>query len=113
MVRFLKALIFIPIALVVVFLSIANRASVTVSLDPFTRAAPEFYFTAPLFLIMFGAVACGVVIGGVGAWLAQRGKRRELRQTRREVSALKAEADKLRRENANRYPALPHSGTPS
>lgn len=113
MVRFFKVLIFVPIALLVVFLSIANRESVTVSLDPFTRAAPEFYFTAPLFLILFGAVALGVLIGGVAAWLAQRGKRRELRQTRREVNNLKAETDKLRRESAGRYPALPHSGTPS
>jgi len=113
MVRFLKALFFILIAAVVVFLSIANRESVTVSLDPFSRMAPEFSFTAPLFLVLFGAVACGVLIGGGAAWIAQRGKRRELRQTRREAKALRVETDRLRAENASRYPALPRSGTSS
>jgi len=107
MVRFLKALIFIPIALVVVFLSIANRNPVTISLDPFSQAAPEFAFSAPLFLVLFGAVAIGVFIGGVAAWCAQHRKRKELRYTKQEVKNLKAEANKMRTGNIGARPTLP------
>ena len=42
MIRFLKALILLPIAILVVLLAVANRAPVTLSLDPFSQDAPEF-----------------------------------------------------------------------
>lgn len=107
MIRFLKVLIFIFVALVVVFLSIANRHFVTVSLDPFSKAAPEFSFSAPLFLVLFGAVAIGIVIGGAAAWWAQHNKRKELRRSKREIRDLRAETDKLRSDGASRRPTLP------
>ncbi len=96
MLRFIKAVLFIVIALAVAFLSIANRQSVTVSLDPFSRAVPEFSFTAPFFLVLFGAVAFGVILGGIAAWSAQSRKRRELRHARSEIRELKAELEKER-----------------
>ncbi|MEN3929813.1 lipopolysaccharide assembly protein LapA domain-containing protein [Microvirga sp. W0021] len=107
MIRFLKVLVFILVAMVVVFLSIANRHAATLSLDPFSQVAPEFSITAPLFLILFGAVAFGVFIGGTAAWWAQHKKRKELRQSKREIRNLKAEAEKMREEAAARNPVLP------
>ena len=38
MLRFLKALILLPVAILVVLAAVANRAPVTVSLDPFADA---------------------------------------------------------------------------
>ena len=38
---FLKVLVLLPLAIVVVLLALANRGPVTVSLDPFSREAPE------------------------------------------------------------------------
>src|ERR671916_48297 len=67
MVNFLKALILLPVAILVVLLAVANRGPVTVSLDPFSREAPEIAFTLPLFALIFLAVMLGVVIGGGGA----------------------------------------------
>ena len=71
MVRFFKALILLPIAVIVVLIAVANRAPVQLSLDPFSQAAPEIAFSLPLFALVIAAVKVGVIIGGCGAWLAQ------------------------------------------
>ena len=42
MIRFLKALVLLPIAILIVLLAVANRQMVSLSLDPFSQAAPEF-----------------------------------------------------------------------
>ena len=109
MVRFLKALVLVPVALAVVLLAIANRAPVTLSFDPFSDP-PEFQTTQPLFAVIFAAVMLGLVIGGIAAWLAQGRNRRERRTSRREAVQLKGETDRLRsRAAASSVPALTSS----
>ncbi|HEY7384862.1 MAG TPA: lipopolysaccharide assembly protein LapA domain-containing protein [Beijerinckiaceae bacterium] len=107
---FLKTLILLPVAVVVVLLAVANRGPVTLSFDPFSRAAPEagLTLTVPLFALIFAAVMLGVVIGGVGAWLAQAKHRRAERRYRREVHHLRSDADRLRsRSDATALATLP------
>ena len=107
---FLKTLILLPVALVVVLLAVANRGPVTLSFDPFSRAAPEagFTLTVPLFALIFVAVMLGVVIGGVGAWLAQAKHRRAERRYKREAHHLRSDADRLRsRSNTTALATLP------
>jgi hypothetical protein len=96
MTTFLKALILFPIAILVVLLAVANRGPVTVSLDPFSREAPEIAFTLPLFALVFLAVMLGVVIGGVAAWLTQGKHRRGERLYRREARRLRADGVRAR-----------------
>ena len=96
MIRFLKALILLPVAILVVLLAVANRAPVTLSLDPFSQDAPEFSTQLPLFAVIFAAVMVGVLIGGTAAWLAQGRHRRERRRFRREASTLRYETERLR-----------------
>ena len=105
MIRFLKALILLPIAIVVVLLAVANRAPVTLSLDPFSQEAPEFSMQLPLFAVIFAAVAVGVVIGGTASWLAQGKNRRTRRRYRREADRLRHETERLRSQNAANLPA--------
>ena len=93
---FLKALILFPLAILVVLLAVANRGSVTLSLDPFSREAPDLAVTVPLFAVIFAAVMLGVVIGGVGAWLAQAKHRRAERRYKREARLLRAETGRTR-----------------
>ncbi|WP_230529858.1 lipopolysaccharide assembly protein LapA domain-containing protein [Microvirga roseola] len=109
MIRFLKALILLPVAIIVVLLAVANRAPVTLSLDPFSQEAPEFSAQIPLFLVIFAAVMVGVVIGGVATWLAQSKNRRKRRHLRREANTLRHETERLRaQQQANAtLPALP------
>lgn len=110
--QFFKALILLPIAVVVVLLAVANRAPVLVSLDPFSRGAPEISFTWPLYAVVFGAVMLGVVIGGIGAWLAQGKNRRARRESRREVHQLRTEVERARARPAQGGPPA-HGGLPA
>ncbi|GJD52462.1 hypothetical protein OPKNFCMD_5227 [Methylobacterium crusticola] len=105
MIRFLKGLILLPVAIVVVLLAVANRQPVTVSFDPFSHGAPAFSLTLPLYALAFAAVALGIVVGGAGAWLGQGRTRRDRRAKSRELDRLRTEAD--RRAPAGRHAALP------
>ncbi len=105
MLQFLKALLLLPVAIVVVLFAVANRAPVQISFDPFTRPEPLLSITLPLFAVIFAAVALGVVIGGVASWLAQGKHRRAERRFKREARHLRREADRLRTNNTG-APAL-------
>ncbi|HMO27996.1 lipopolysaccharide assembly protein LapA domain-containing protein [Enterovirga sp.] len=111
MIQLLKALLLLPIALVLILLSVANRAPVLFSLDPFDRGTPELAFHIPLYMLLLGALVLGVLLGGTGAWLAGGHHRRRGRASRREVSRLKQETDRLRTHlSATRAEALPPPG---
>ena len=69
---------------------------------------PNWPLTVPLYGLVFAAIALGVVIGGIGAWLTASPSRRTSRTSRREAQRLRKEADRLRTEMAQgRGPALP------
>lgn len=118
MIRFLKGLVLLPVAIVVVVLAVANRESVLLSFDPVSEV-PVFSFALPLYAALFGAVALGMVIGGCAAWLAQGKHRRARREHRREAERLRREAERLREAVARTRdgtPVLPGpsgSATPS
>jgi uncharacterized integral membrane protein len=95
--RFLTLLILVPLAAVIVLFSVANRESVRVSLDPFHAEAPAVSFSAPLFVLLFGALVLGLLIGGVAAWVRQGRWRRAARKAEHEAERLKAEAAKAAR----------------
>jgi uncharacterized integral membrane protein len=93
---FLKGLVLLPVAVVVVLLAVANRAPVMFSFDPVSPGAPQWSVTLPLFVLLFAALAIGVLVGGMASWLAQGRHRRAGRAYRREVNHLRQEADRLR-----------------
>jgi uncharacterized integral membrane protein len=105
--RFLTYLLLVPLAIIVVGFSVANRHSVTVSFDPFNTTAPALSFSLPLFVLLFATLALGVVIGGVAAWFRQARWRRMARNERLEADRLRREADRLRQPPARA--ALPAS----
>ncbi len=96
MLRFVKMLIAVPAAFAIILFAVANRQVVRVSFDPFSREAPASFVDAPLFAVALAALALGVVIGGVGAWLAQGRHRRAERRLKREVSRLSEESAALK-----------------
>lgn len=96
--RLLWWIVGVPVGIVLVALAVANRKPVIVSLDPFNVAAPALALPVPLFLLVFGALILGVVLGGVAAWASQRGARRDRRLFRAEASRLRDERDRLRAE---------------
>ena len=90
--RFLIYLVLIPIALLIIVVSVANRHLVTVSLDPVGGTPPSFSFQAPLFVLLFAAVALGVVVGGISVWLRQGRWRRLAREEKHEIVRLQDQA---------------------
>ena len=109
MVGFLKGLVLLPIAIVLVLLAVANRGPVTLSFDPFSKGAPELSVTLPLFALLLAAVVVGVLLGGIGSWLAGGKHRQARRMSHREINRLNAEADRLRATLVANRPALPAS----
>ena len=105
MIRFLKGLVLVPVAILVILLAVSNRDPVRLSLDPFSPE-PVFSLTLPLYVILFGAVALGIVVGGIFAWLGQGHARRQVRHRGREIRRLEGETTRLRA-----Y-APPEPGTP-
>lgn len=90
--KILSFIILAPLAILLVVFSVANRAIVPVSLDPF-GTMPQFTFGLPLFILLMGAVIVGVVIGGLGTWLTQSHYRRKAWRRKNEVERLKREAE--------------------
>jgi uncharacterized integral membrane protein len=93
--KLLRWLFLVPLAIVLVLLAVANRAPVTLSLDPFSREAPAFAFTLPLFVALLAAVVVGVVIGGVAAGIGRMRWRYRTKKAEREAEKLSAENDAL------------------
>ena len=94
--RFLILLVLLPLAAVIVFFSVANRELITVSLDPFHGDTPALAFSAPLFVLLFGALILGLLIGGIAAWVRQGRWRRAARKLEIEAERLRADAAKAR-----------------
>lgn len=93
---FFKLIILLPLAALVVLLAMANRAPVTLSVDPFVAGLPLFSLTLPLYMAILGAVMAGVIIGGIATWFGQGKHRKAARVNRRQCEALQAEADRLK-----------------
>lgn len=114
MVAVLKGLVLIPVALVAVVLAVANRAPVLLSLDPFTRDVNHaLAVSLPLYLVIMGAVAVGVILGGTAVWLKQRAWRRRARQAEAELATARAETQRLRAElQKSAPPVVSSTGLP-
>jgi uncharacterized integral membrane protein len=87
--RILIVLVVVPIAIVLVALAVANRAPAAFTADPFNPGNPALTVQLPLFFMLFGALALGLVIGSMATWLKQGRYRRLARQREREAQTLR------------------------
>lgn len=88
-------------AVALVLVSLANRQLVTVRLWPdglSTMAATNPGFELPLFLVIFGGILAGLVIGFVWEWIREAGERAEAARQAREMQRLRAEVKRLKGE---------------
>ena len=69
--KFLRSIVMIPAAAILVALAVANRQPVTVSFDPFDPSDSDLVLAVPLYLLGFTVLIAGVVLGGVAAWAGQ------------------------------------------
>lgn len=84
--RLIPWLLLPPAALALIAFAIANRAGVTVSLDPL-----PIELHPPLFVVVLASIALGILVGGTATWLTQRKWRRLARERRRANDALQRE----------------------
>lgn len=94
--KFLTALVLIPLGLILVVFSVANRHLVTVSYDPLDLKEPFGSIELPLFAVIIASAILGVIAGGVATWLGQRRWRRAARRTKAEAIEAGAQLANLR-----------------
>jgi hypothetical protein len=94
--RFLFLVILLPLGVIAVALSVANRETVRLSFDPAGSLGPGWGASMPLFVLLFAVLAVGVVIGGVATWLGQSKWRYAARLERANVGRLRREVERLR-----------------
>ncbi len=97
MAKFLKLLVAVPIAVVILAFAVANRQDVSVSFDPFSDPqASAMAVTAPLFGLLFLALIIGVIVGGIATWFTQGRNRQRARLAEDAADRWRAEAERAR-----------------
>lgn len=87
------------VAIVLVTVALANADPVTLRLLPEAMAGFlgfSWEITLPLFLVVFGGIAAGLLIGFVWEWWREHRIRVEMRTEKRERQRLEREMSKMR-----------------
>lgn len=91
--KILSFLIFVPIAITLIVLSVANRHPVRLNFDPINTEQPFLAFSMPFFIFLFIALITGLLLGAVMTWFSQAKYRKLARQGKRETAKLQRQAD--------------------
>ncbi len=89
--------------LALVLVALANRNTVTLRVLPdelagFAALNPTY--DLPLFVVIFGAIAFGLIVGFIWEWIREAGERAAAARQARELASLRAEVARLRGEHA-------------
>jgi uncharacterized integral membrane protein len=103
--RILLVVVFVPLAVILIALAVANRAVTAFTLDPFNPGNPSLTVEMPLFAFLFAALVIGLLVGSVATWIKQGRYRKLARQRGLEALSLRDQA--VRTPPAN---ALPKPG---
>ena len=88
-------------AIALILVALANRGMVQVQILPAelsSLAAINPVYEVPLFIVMFGGVLAGLVIGLIWEWIREAGERAAAARQAREMERLKAELRRLKGE---------------
>jgi uncharacterized integral membrane protein len=86
--RFSLIAVFVPLAIILIALAVANRAPAAFTMDPFNPGNPALTVQLPLFFLLFAAVAVGMVIGSLATWFKQGRYRKLARLRGRELQTI-------------------------
>jgi uncharacterized integral membrane protein len=98
-IRYLWYLFLALVAIILVTVALANADAVTLRLLPATMAGFlgfSWEITLPLFLVVFGGIAAGLLIGFVWEWWREHRYRVEMRAEKRERQRLEREVARIR-----------------
>lgn len=85
--------VMIPLGIILIVLSVANRQFVTLALNPFRPDDQFLSVSAPFFVFLFAALILGLAIGAAVTWFTQGKYRKRARNEAREAEKWHAEAD--------------------
>ncbi|MBC7132770.1 MAG: DUF1049 domain-containing protein [Roseovarius sp.] len=91
--------------LALVLIALANRQTVTLRVLPDELAglaALNPTYDLPLFVVIFGGIALGLIVGFVWEWIREAGERAAAARQARELASLRAEVTRLRGERAGK-----------
>lgn len=97
--RYLKYLFLIVVAVALVLMAMANRERVMLELIPEELArwlGVQYAIELPLFLVILGGVAVGLLVGFVWEWLREHRHRVEAKTQKRTARALEREVKTLK-----------------
>lgn len=90
--RILLVVVFVPLAVILIALAVANRGVVAFTLDPFNPGNPALTLDMPLFVLLFLALLAGLVVGSIATWIRQGRYRKAARQWNRQPASSSARA---------------------
>ena len=99
--RYIRYAFLASLGIILVSVSLANRDMVTLSLLPEALGnlvGSNWSISLPLFVVVLGGIAAGLIIGFVWEWLREFRHRREASTKSREVAKLEREVTKLKGE---------------
>ena len=102
--RILSLLVLVPLAIVLISFSVANREIVQISFDPTGAADPAFALNLPMFVLIFATLAIGLIVGGIGTWFTQGKHRRTARIKKQEAAKWQFEAEKQKENQSGDAP---------
>ncbi len=94
--KLINILILLPVGIVLIVLSVANRNEATLALNPFRPSDTVLSVSAPLFVFLFGALILGMIIGSLATWFTQGKHRKKARREAKEAVKWHTEADRQR-----------------
>ena len=103
--RYLRYGFLLLLAVVLVVLAVANGGSVTLRFITDEMAGwlnIKNSVTLPLYLVIFGGIIAGVVVGFIWEWFREHKQRAEASVVRRERSKLAREIGRLREKSGER-----------
>ncbi|MDZ7600530.1 MAG: DUF1049 domain-containing protein [Hoeflea sp.] len=105
--RIVVLAILIPLGVILIMLSVANRAAVTLALNPFDPSDRVLSVTLPFFVFLFLAMIVGMVIGSLATWVKQGKHRKQARVQASEAVKWHSEADRQKAKAQQIAAALP------
>jgi uncharacterized integral membrane protein len=99
--RYIRYAFLATLGVVLIAIAFANRGDVTLQLMPDAVAdfaGLNYSITLPLFVVIFGGIVAGLLIGFVWEWLREFKHRAEVGRKKREEMGLQREVKKLKGE---------------
>ena len=100
--RYIRYLFMAVVGLSLILVALANRGMVTIKLLPEEMAAylgQPLSYELPLFIVIFGGIIVGLLIGFVWEWFREHKHRVDARTQKREKEKLEREVKGLKRKS--------------